>query len=693
MHRVGDSPITLQENYQLLLEKAFSGARRNPLNRPTLNNSWGSFQVASETEIDQQLNNSPGFASLIPERTAIEGNLPFETFFSLGNGENYFYKGKVTHGSWYNMSQQDIVPTYRWLVTKKNDITTYASDIDVRFTHEDAYIGGSSLRLSGTTTLGNDIILYRTNLTVSGNNPYIDLAIKLFKDGRPSTGDSRVSVILKKESQDGLIEIAADPIETPTWVAQHLAVDGLEHGDVIEYIGLRVNGSTDDDYKVLVGQLKISDDRQFQQAEIRENSIVVEVKEETTASLSVKMNWEPDYDSFETSIDDFGMVYNDEIYVDHFEIFYKESENGKPKEVARTSQWAAYIGNIPMSQDVQDAWIGVRSVSTDLRSVSPVKWISVPRYYGKFPTVNENPYGRSYMLETRDAAECELSDNGNGAAYHISETVWPEKIVTSGATVDLTYLKDSNPLLGLTTEQYYYADNHQLVLNQGQTVTLTVKGHESNCNECMEYHNIKAYIDYDGNYSFLDADEKIGEFCQLSSSSKTIVTDPGISFTFTVPDDAHLGNSRLRLVSSDSNYSHPGPTGGTTKGYSIDFPVDIQGTNVNDRQPLSTYKDFRDEGEPELPENIEIETDKIDESMVLQSSLFSSVSVSGNIVSFVNTDKAWIYDLSGRVVLFVPHASQPVSIYRSSGWYLCCENAEWSDNSQREDSKEITIVL
>ncbi|MDE6248423.1 MAG: endo-beta-N-acetylglucosaminidase, partial [Paramuribaculum sp.] len=130
--RVGDDPISIQENYQLLLEKGYSGGNRNPLNTPAMNNNWGSFQVADGSLANTQLNNAPGFCSMVPERTAINFALPFETHFSLGNGENYFYKGKVSHGSWYNMSQQDIVPTYRWLITKKGDMTVASSDIDVR---------------------------------------------------------------------------------------------------------------------------------------------------------------------------------------------------------------------------------------------------------------------------------------------------------------------------------------------------------------------------------------------------------------------------------------------------------------------------------------------------------------------------------------------------------------------------------
>ena len=123
-------------------------------------------------------------AEFIPERTAIQGDLPFNTYFSLGNGDFYAYKGKKTLGSWYNMGQQDYVPTYRWLIYQTGT-TNRSTDIDAEFTHEDAYIGGSALRLKGTpTSTGSDVVLYRAKLTVSGNNATAKLAVKSGIEGR-----------------------------------------------------------------------------------------------------------------------------------------------------------------------------------------------------------------------------------------------------------------------------------------------------------------------------------------------------------------------------------------------------------------------------------------------------------------------------------------------------------------------------
>ena len=645
--RVGDDPISIQENYQLLLEKGYSGANRNPLNTPAINNAWGSFQVADGSLANTQLNNAPGFCSMVPERTAINFALPFETHFSLGNGENYFYKGKVSHGSWYNMSQQDIVPTYRWLVTKKGDMKVASSDLDVRFSHEDAYMAGSSLKITGATTAGADVVLYRTALQVTEGNPMVTLAVK------GAQGETNLSVIIKKQGSSEWIEVPFGALAGKTWEEKTLAIAGLAKGDVIENIGLRVN-SANEGFKTYVGKLRISDDRNVTHAAIREGSLIAEVCQEYTTQLSLRLGWQPNYDGYDTSINDFGMVFNDEINVDHFEIFYKEGQDGAIKEVGRTAQWATFIGNLPCAQNT-DAYIGVRSVSVDLKHNSPIEWVRVPHSEGNLPELTEeDPYGVSNQTSI-----------GNGTAENCLTHIWVEKVTTEGATQNLNYQVTSNPCV-MEDNQYYFAQDHKLVLTQGDKVKLTYKGNDSGTSESLKYDFVNAYIDYDGNFSFLDADETLGKFGNLNAGTTEIV-NPGLTIEFTVPEDAHIGSSRLRIVGSDAWTPHPGATGGTVKGYSIDFPVEIVGTNP-DRGPAETYKDRRDEGEPDQPENKEGNIYDSIESVDAATD-YATVNVVDGVAYFTNTEKAWFYDATGRFVKYVDGA-ESVNVSDLNGVYV-----------------------
>ncbi len=57
-----------------------------------------------------------GIARYVPESTPVR-RLPFVTHFNTGHGTRYFRRGKeVRTGGWNNLSLQDVLPTYRWVV-------------------------------------------------------------------------------------------------------------------------------------------------------------------------------------------------------------------------------------------------------------------------------------------------------------------------------------------------------------------------------------------------------------------------------------------------------------------------------------------------------------------------------------------------------------------------------------------------
>ena len=82
---------------------------------------------------------------------------------------------------------------------------------------------------------------------------------------------------------------------------------------MIERIGLRVKGS-DDNYKLYVGKLEINDNVKTVPANVQD--VVVEVKEETKTSLSIKANWKLDKAAEDRA--DWDLLFNDEANVDHF---------------------------------------------------------------------------------------------------------------------------------------------------------------------------------------------------------------------------------------------------------------------------------------------------------------------------------------------------------------------------------------
>ncbi|MBR2863378.1 MAG: T9SS type A sorting domain-containing protein, partial [Bacteroidaceae bacterium] len=134
---------------------------------------------------------------------------------------------------------------------------------------------------------------------------------------------------------------------------------------------------------------------------------------------------------------------------------------------------------------------------------------------------------------------------------------------------------------------------------------------------------------------------KVGKIRAASPEFQTT----GITFTFTVPQDATPGKSRLRIVFSDAWFAGMFlPTGLHAKGFSMDFGCEISGTN-----PGRTAADTRDQGVAEEPENLEGSATAIDNVV---SNGVSQAEYADGQLNFQNVEKAWVYAADGKFVKF-----------------------------------------
>lgn len=645
-YNTGSDAINAQYNYQRLLERGFSGGNRNPLDRPEINNTGNNW------EGEDALKSFCGLATFIPERSAIQGNLPFLTHFNVGNGERYHYKGKKTAGTWYNLSNQDIVPTYRWLVCDEGTETASAA-IQPSFTHIDAYNGGTCLQLLGKNTAsGADIVLYKTDLSVSAANPVVKVAFKT-----KQAGATNLFVIVKVGNE--WKEVAVGDAAGTTWEEKTLNLP-LAMGDKITRIGLRAK-NINDTYNVLVGKLELNDDVKATPAKVKD--FMVEVKEESKKSFSAKLYWGVDHTMGARA--DYGMIFNDEANIDHFEILYKNGEEGRVSEVGRTTQWGTYIPNIAFESAEDKPFIGVRSVSTDLKTYSPVSWVEVPRAdASKLPdeTVGgTDTYGVSRINPQADGYEVALKQR------------FLTSVTTTGAVKDLNYSATSSPADGTN---YANALNHQLVVRQGQTISMTFKAPTVDiASDGLKWCFAGGWLDLDGSGTFNHPDpvvrlegetstttdplgERIFFAGKLRAATPEIQAPEGYTFSFEIPNDAHVGKSRLRIVFADAWFGGTFlPTGLTAKGFTIDFDVEIQGETEGQRTFVDTQ---HDKGIADEPDGLNV-VDGIGETA--QAGGVSKVAVNGDNLLFSNVEKAWIYTADGKLVNFL---NNPTSISRSS---------------------------
>ena len=625
-YNTGGDAMSRMSNYQEYLERAFSGGNRNPLYRPEVSNRGNNVEAQGTTP---PLARFAGLASWIPERTAISGNLPFATHFNTGNGERYNYKGKKTAGSWYNMSSQDVVPTYRWMVVKP-ETEVASTDIQPSFTNEDAYTGGAALRLKGVNNAtATDVVLFKSNLTPSKGKVVAKVAIKTGKEGN---NDSKLSLIVRVNG--AWKAYALGNTENANWTEKKVELNDITAGQKIERIGLRVKDS-DADYNVLVGKLELNDDVTATPANVKD--LTVQVKEETKNSLSVKAVWGIDKDPGQNPT-----VYNDEANIDHFEILYKNGENGKVSEVGRTSQWATLVPNIQFTSVDDKPFIGVRSVSTDLKTYSKTLWIAVPRaQQSELPEAQEEGYGTVEL------------DNAAAGAETARKIRYVQKFQTEGGTKNIDYT--ANGPAGNETN-YVDATNQELEVAQGATVKVKIKGYEAtqgkdHSNDDLRYCMGKAWMDFNGDKQFnpenLSENPNEGEcvvfFGQVRKGVPAQVQQLN-EYEFTVPTDAKPGQSRLRLVFCDAWFQGGlTPTGKFNKGFAIDFKVTITGSNA----ARGAKADTHDKGVADEPELLEGGSTNIISANVGGA---SQLTVVGGKVVFENVERAWVFSTDGQTV-------------------------------------------
>lgn len=625
-YNTGGDAMSRMSNYQEYLERAFSGGNRNPLYRPEISNRGNNVEAQGTTP---PLARFAGLASWIPERTAISGNLPFATHFNTGNGERYNYKGKKTAGSWYNMSSQDVVPTYRWMVVKP-ETEVASTDVQPSFTNEDAYTGGAALRLKGVNNAtATDVVLFKTNLTPSKGKVVAKVAIKTGKEGN---NDSKLSLIVRVNG--AWKAYALGNTENANWTEKKVELNDITAGQKIERIGLRVKDS-DADYNVLVGKLELNDDVTATPANVKD--LTVQVKEETKNSLSVKAVWGIDKDPGQKPT-----VYNDEANIDHFEILYKNGENGKVSEVGRTSQWATLVPNIQFTSVDDKPFIGVRSVSTDLKTYSKTLWIAVPRaQQSELPEAQEEGYGTVEL------------DNAAAGAETARKIRYVQKFQTEGGSKNIDYT--ANGPAGNETN-YVDATSQELEVAQGATVKVKIQGYEATqmkdqSNDDLRYCMGKAWMDFNGDKQFnpenLSDNPNEGEcvvfFGQVRKGVPAQVQQLN-EYTFQIPSDAKPGQSRLRLVFCDAWFQGGlTPTGKFNKGFAIDFKVTITGSNA----ARGAKADTHDKGVADEPELLEGGSTNIISANVGGASQLTVVS--GKVV-FENVERAWVFSTDGQTV-------------------------------------------
>lgn len=361
----GTSDVAIQQAYLDKQEMVFSGGNRNPANTPDI---LGSSDVV--TLANGSLKGKfHGVASYVTAKSTIQ-QVPFVTRFNLGNGLTFKNEGEVTFNhKWHNIATQDYMPTWRWWIVDGNESAKSADLAQAELTWDDAYWGGSCLRLKGQTTTSR-VKLFKTLLKTE---PSYNISLT-YKMSNELDTHAKLFVALKgKLTEYKEIDIpAAEKFGQWTTFTTTLDKLGLKSGDEIAMIGIRLD-NTAKDYNMLVGELAVRNPQQkFAPVAPKIKEIDVLRGKDKTCDFKIRYAAKEETGGEKT--------YNDEVDTWYYEIWFQQ-KGEKEQYLTATTSWAAYVVDAPMVIDnpnvadaTRDCRFGVRAVSPDGLQKSEISW-------------------------------------------------------------------------------------------------------------------------------------------------------------------------------------------------------------------------------------------------------------------------------------------------------------------------------
>lgn len=279
-----------------------------------------------------------GLANYVADKSAIN-QTPFVTNFNTGHGYTYSVDGEVSRNrEWNNRSNQDYLPTWRWMVESTG------SKLKADFDFQDAYEGGNSVKLTGNLDAAapNHVKLFSTDLQVTSNTP--DFAVTY----KPSTTDVKVQLGLcfgdtYDEENFEFIDLEAG--EAGAWNTATVSLKDYE-GQMIKGISLRFSSEADvQDYTVNVGRLAMQDTR-VNQVSATSHITLDEVMFHNAYTAEARIYWDT--------------VADEDLYA--YEV-YRVYADGEREYVGMTHNNAYYLS--PFDRDGEEATSTFEVVSVD----------------------------------------------------------------------------------------------------------------------------------------------------------------------------------------------------------------------------------------------------------------------------------------------------------------------------------------
>ena len=361
-HELGSNADVKQRTYMLRTERWFTGGTRNPANCP---------EVTHSLSYNAENYSFHGMSSFMTAKSTLAWNLdeePFITYFNLGNGIFFNWKGERQHnGEWYNIGVQDYLPTWRWWFSTKL-LSGKASDVasnglDAEFTWEDAYVGGSTLRIFGSTT-SEYLHLFKTKYAVKDG----DVITLRYKHVAGSASIKLVLTATGKETTslgDLTICKSSSVADEDIWVEKSFTVGSDIKASELALVALKFDNAKN--LNMYLGEFSIVRKATAAPATPVIASTKALAFSENGVDAKIIFNMKNNKAAGEP-------CYNIDVNTSLFKL-YAQQEGCEPILMGITTSWAGLVYNIPMQLDkANKVRLGVAAVSLDMKNDSDIAW-------------------------------------------------------------------------------------------------------------------------------------------------------------------------------------------------------------------------------------------------------------------------------------------------------------------------------
>lgn len=369
----GSEPDVKQRTYMLRTERWFTGGTRNPANCPAVSNSM---------KYNADNFNYHGMSSFMTARSSLKWDLgeeAFITYFNLGNGKYFNWQGVRQHDkAWYNIASQDYLPTWRWWFSKEllsgEADNVPAEGLDAEFTWDEAYVGGSSVRVFGSTA-DEYLHLFKTEYALQAGD-VITMRYKL------KSGKTKMNLVLTALGSEAVVADEAkytlaktsDEADEDVWVERQFTVGAELAGKSLALVALHFQGAENMD--LYLGEFSI----------VRGTAYTPLLPAVVKAELLANSKYGVDGKIIFNMPNDKAPgepCYNLDVNTAFFKL-YAQQEGQEPVLMGFTTTWAGLVYNIPMNMKSADrVRLGVSAISLDHKAESGIAWsnyIDAPAY-------------------------------------------------------------------------------------------------------------------------------------------------------------------------------------------------------------------------------------------------------------------------------------------------------------------------